>query len=275
MYKLFSANLHYLTKIKTFLFTVLFSFCFAGFTVLQGGKVDAMGNLGRDLDYYYFKPLLYMGIIISIFIAMFIGTEYSDKTIHNKFIVGHTRNEVYISNLLTCFTGVFAVFLAWAVGGLMGIPYFGLWSVGMGKYFFYLFIGLLSILAITSLFVLLVQLAANKTNGVIIAILAALIMLLATSYFYNALAEPEMTFSYVTITGNNIEYGPEIANPAYIGGNLRNIYEAILLILPTGQQLLISDKNITNPFFCISCSLAIIIITTALGLLLFTKKDIK
>ena len=39
-------------------------------------------------------------IALSILITLFIGIEYSDKTIRNKLIVGHSRSEVYLANLV-------------------------------------------------------------------------------------------------------------------------------------------------------------------------------
>jgi hypothetical protein len=71
-------------------------------------------------------------VILAISIARFIGTDYDDGTIRNKFIIGYTRSEIYAANLLTCCICSTLLFVSWAVGGLAGIPYFGLWSVGIG-----------------------------------------------------------------------------------------------------------------------------------------------
>lgn len=276
MRKLFSANQIRLTKTKVFWFTVAFALCFAVFSVLQGAKVDAIGNLERDLDYYYFQPLPYVGLIISVFIALFFGTEYSDGTIRNKLIVGHKRSDVYLASLFTCFLGVWVVILAWLLGGLAGIPYFGLWSVGIPKLCQYVGISVLSIMAIASILVLESQIISNKTICAVVVIFTALALILAGSYFYNALQEEETSVEWVSISSDGIvEYGPTIANPAYIGGGLRKVYQAMLCIIPTGQAFLIAEKEVTQPFIMCICSLAVVAVTTLIGVVLFRKKNIK
>lgn len=276
MRKLFSANQIRLIKTKVFWFTVAFALCFAVFSVLQGAKVDAIGNLERDLDYYYFQPLPYFGLIISVFISLFFGTEYSDGTIRNKLIVGHKRSDIYLASLFTCFLGVLVVILAWLLGGLAGIPYFGLWSVGIPTFLQYVLIAALSIMAIASILVLESQIISNKTLSAVVIIFTALALILVGSYFHNALLEPETTISNVIISADGgIKYGPEIANPAYIGGSLRKVYQAMLCIIPTGQSFLIAEKEVTQPFIMCISSLAVIAVTMLIGVVLFRKKNIK
>lgn len=275
MRKLFSASQLRLIKTKVFWFTAVFTLCFSIFSVLQGAKIDALGNLERDLDYYYVQPLPFFGLIISVFIALFIGTEYSDGTIRNKLIVGHKRSDVYLSNLFTCFLGVLVISAAWLIGGLAGIPYFGLWSVGITVYVQYVIIAVFSIMAIASLLVLEAQVISNKTMSAVVTIFTALALIFAGSYFHNALLEPETTISGITISSNGIEYGPEIANPAYIGGNLRKVYQAMMCILPTGQAFLIAEKEVIQPIFMCICSLAVIAVSTLVGVVLFHRKNIK
>lgn len=275
MRKLFSANRFRLKRTKVFWFTLVFTFCFSIFSVLQGQKIDSLGNLGRDLDYYYAQPLPFFGLIISVFIAIFLGTDYSNGTIRNKLIVGYKRSDIYLANLLTCFSGVLVVIIAWLLGGLAGIPYFGLWSVGIPTFCEYVFIAIFSIMAIASILVLESQIISDKTISAVVGIFTALGLFLAGIYFYNALLEPETTPSNIIISSNGIEYGPEIANPAYIGGSLRKIYQAMLYIIPTGQAFLIAEKEVTKPFVMCICSLAVIAVSTLIGIILFGRKNIK
>jgi hypothetical protein len=244
--------------------------------VLMGANVDKMQNSGRALDYYYFRSLPFLGLFLSVFISMFLGTEYSDGTIRNKLIVGHTRTEIYLANLLICFGGCLIFFAVWAVGGLAGIPYFGLWSVGIGGWLQLLLISLLTLLAITSILTMASQMITNKAGNAVAAIFIALALLLFGSYFYNALCEPETYMGGMTINSDGtVEFGDEVANPAYIGGFLRTVYHVILNILPSGQQIWIADETVTHPVFMCMCSLTIIVVFTGIGLLLFRRKDIK
>jgi hypothetical protein len=164
----------------------------------------------------------------------------------------------------------------WAVGGLVGIPYFGLWSVGIGGWLQLLLISLLTLLAITSILTMTCQMITNKAGNAVAAIFIALALLLFSSYFYNALSEPETYVNGVTINSDGtVEFGGEITNPAYIGGTLRTVYHVILNILPTGQQIWIADETVTHPVFMCMCSMMIIVVFTGIGLLLFRRKDIK
>lgn len=275
MGKLLAANHTRLARTKIFWITVVFAFCFELYAVLQGGHVDALSGLGRDLDYYYFQPMPFFGMVVSVMIAMFIGTEYSDGTIRNKIIVGHTRSNIYLAGLLACFTGVAVTMLGWFLGGFAGIPYFGLWSVGTAKFIQYALLATLSLMAVTSILVLEAQLSSSKTVTAVVTIFTAIGLLLLASYFYNALQEPETTFSSVTISMDGIVYGDEIKNPAYISGKLRDIYKAMLYIIPSAQVMLIADKDVAYPLAMCCCSIGVIALSTLVGIVLFRKKNIK
>jgi hypothetical protein len=72
-----------------------------------------------------------------------------------------------------------------------------------------------------------------------------------------------------------VDFGEEVANPAYIAGTMRVVYRAILNILPTGQQIWIADEIVTQPVLMGLCSLLVIVVCSGIGLLLFRKKDLK
>jgi ABC-type transport system involved in multi-copper enzyme maturation permease subunit len=275
MRNLLRANLFRLRRDKVFWICVAAMLGFSMFMVLQGGRADAMEGWGRNLDYYYFKPPAYCGIILAVAIARFIGTDYDDGTIRNKCIIGHTRSEIYIANLLACCLGSTLLFVAWAVGGLAGIPYFGLWSVSIAEFFQLLILELLAFLAMTAFLASIAQFITNRSANVI-TIFAAMAILLLGSYFYNALSEPETYMDGYTINWDGtVDFGEEVANPAYIAGTMRVVYQAILNVLPTGQQIWIADETVTQPVFMAVCSVAFFAVFTVIGLLIFRKKDLK
>jgi ABC-type transport system involved in multi-copper enzyme maturation permease subunit len=275
MRNLLGANLFRLRRDKTFWLCIAAMLGFSMFMVLQGGRADALEGWGRNLDYYYFKTPPYCGLVLAVAIARFIGTDYDDGTIRNKCIIGHTRSEIYLANLLTCFICSTLLFAAWAVGGLAGIPYFGLWSMGITGYVQLLILELLAFLAMTAFLVCIAQFITNRSANVI-TVFAAMAILLLGSYFYNALCEP-MTYmdGYTIHSDGTVDFGDEITNPAYIAGTLRVVYQTILYILPTGQQIWIADETVTQPLMMGVCSLIVIVVCSGIGLLLFRKKDLK
>ena len=53
-----------------------------------------MSEFNYTLDHFYFAGMPFIGIFIAAFIGLLLGTEYSDGTMRNKLIVGHTRTNV-------------------------------------------------------------------------------------------------------------------------------------------------------------------------------------
>jgi ABC-type transport system involved in multi-copper enzyme maturation permease subunit len=275
MRNLLRANLYRLRHDKMFWICIAAMMGFSMFMVLYGAHIDARDGVGEALDCYYFEVPQYCCLVLAIAVAKFIGTDYDDGTIRNKCIIGHTRSEIYMANLLTCFFCSAMLCAAWAVGGLVGIPYFGIWSVGIVGYFKLLVLELLTFLAMTAILVPIAQFVTNRSANVI-TIFVAMAVLLLGSVFYNVLCEPETYMDGVTITSDGtVELGNEVANPAYVSGTLRVVFRAILNVLPTGQQIWISDETVTQPVLMGMCSLLVIVVCSGIGLILFRKKDLK
>lgn len=281
MSKLLSANLYRLWRSRLYWLCVFAMLLFSGCAMLKGCREAAKllpEGYSIDLDYYYFHTLPYFGLFLSVFTGLFLGTEYSDGTVRNKIIVGCTRTEIYLANTICCAVAALSIYIAWAVGGLLGIPTPGSWSIGPAGLAEHLLIGLMSVLALNAFFTLIGQLSQNKAATAVVSVLAALVLLLAASMLYNALCEQETVYSGVTISvEGSVEFGDGdvVANPAYVGGTMRTVYRALLNILPTGQAIWIADEVVTQPVWMLVSSAAVIIVLTACGLTLFRKKDIK
>jgi hypothetical protein len=271
-----SANISRLFKDKIFWIYVICMFAFSVFFVQYGIRLEKMLQFGRSLDYYTFEIPTCFGMFLSVYVSMFIGTEYGDGTIRNKLIVGHDRRTIYFANLLTCFVGSMVIYLVWTIGSLTGIPYFGLWSIGIVGYIKLMILTLLCTLALTSIFVLMSHLITNKAISAVLNIIVALVILLTASFIYNALCEPETIYSNVIINDDEVVgLGDVIANPNYVGGTARTVCKVILYILPTGQQIWIADGTVTHPVLMVICSLALILISVLIGQLLFKRKNLK
>ncbi len=102
-------------------------------------------------------------------------------------------------------------------------------------------------------------------------------LLLCASLLYNALEAPKMinTMSGISISGMEAPVGESVANPSYIGGTLRLIFNLLLDILPTGQSVKLAFLEMQRPVTMILSSVAVATGITVLGIVLFRKKDLK
>ena len=61
-----------------------------------------------------------MGLVAAILTSMFIGSEYSDGTIRNKLVVGHSRMRIYLANLIVCSVACVLIFFGLHNRGVCG-----------------------------------------------------------------------------------------------------------------------------------------------------------
>lgn len=74
------------------------------------------GDYEAQITNVLFIYALTVAILIPAFVSLFVGTEYSDGTIRNKMIIGHTRTCIYLSNLIVCSTAGLGFCLSYIVG---------------------------------------------------------------------------------------------------------------------------------------------------------------
>lgn len=271
MHKLLSAGLYRLRKDKTFWGTLVTVFLISIIVMVFGIR---RGNAGSatNLDDYYFYLLPALGLFCAFFTGLFIGTEYTDGTMRNKIVVGHTRAEIYLSNFIVCLIACEGFVGAWLAGGLIGIPAMGVWKSGYAV-LLYIVLAVLLTAAMTAVFAV-VCMSAARRNAAVWTILLFLFLLFIASYLYNHLCEPEMS-SGVMMTANGVQMMEPSPNPDYIGGTRRIVYQFIVDALPTGQSILINNQELGRPLLSAVSSVVIALLTTFGGVVHFRKKDLK
>jgi len=229
------------------------------------------------LEHYYFMFLAYVGFFFAVVTSMFLGTEYSDGTIRNKLIVGHTRTNVYLTNLIVIFVASLLIMCVWFVGALVGIPALGFFTFSPVKLAGYFLICVLLVAAYSAINTFIAMLSSSKTITVLVSLGLNIGLLLCASMLYNALEAPETinTMSGISISGMEAPVGETVANPSYIGGILRLIFNLLLDILPTGQSVNLAFLEMQRPVTMILSSVAVAVGVTTLGIALFCKKDLK
>ena len=107
MSKLLSANFMRVKKNKPFWGCIIFMlFLGVSLPIAQYMQVEELNQTRQEvyetvLDQQFFTFVMFIGLVASVFCGLFLGTEYSDGTIRNKVVVGHTRNGIYLANLPT------------------------------------------------------------------------------------------------------------------------------------------------------------------------------
>lgn len=239
------------------------------------------GGFSSSTDDILFMYTLWAGIVLSVFCSLFIGTEYSDGTIRNKIIVGHTRTAVYLSNLVVCMTaGVFICLSGVAASLLVGIPLLGYFQSDIRILLLLLLCSFVMSFAYAGIFTLIAMLNQNKAIVAVFCILGAFILLFAASYINSRLQEPEFinTYTYTLSDkedGSGIKTDDPTPNPLYLSGTKREMYEFLYDLLPSGQAIQLYMRSPAHLWQMYLYSLGILAATTGCGLICFRKKDLK
>ena len=116
-----------------------------------------------------FNFLVLIGIVMAVFCSLFIGTEYSDGTIRHKLIIGHSRNNIFISNFMLCMAVGLLIYLTAVVTTCaVGIPLFG-WIQIKWSFCLLLFVdGALLCIAYAAIYNVIAMLTTNKAHTAMI-----------------------------------------------------------------------------------------------------------
>jgi len=273
MIKLLNAAFTRLRKSKIFWILSIFSIGFA--LVIINTQYGDMRDLGESIEIGQLVlsyPTI-IGIVIAIFISLFLGVEYSDGAIRNKISIGHRRKNIYLSNLIVSSVVslfFYAIFLVIMIA--IGIPLFGAGTIPISLILMKLLVMTLVIIAYSSIFTFVALICSNKTIISIITILLAFGMTFFSTYCYTMLTAPE------TIPEASMENGEtkieEVPNPKYPSPEKRKMYQTLLDIIPSGQTLQMQERD-SNLEILLVYSLGILVVFTGSGLVLFNKKELK
>lgn len=241
MIKLLSESYARLWKSKVFWLCLCFMLAFSVYVMLSEGLFPSAGGVD-SFDSLYMSYSQILGFCCAVFASLFLGTEYSDGTIRNKVVIGHTRARIYLANLTTVFVAALWMMAAWFVGGLIGIPLFGAWENVPGCIVNFV-ISLFTTAAFAAIFTLVAMLCTNKAVSAVISIL----LFLCLSAFAGSISSEVVrdllpTGRVLWILGNDL------------GGSARMLFGAVMLPL-------LGSALITAAF-------------TSAGILLFGKKDL-
>lgn len=277
MRNLLAANFARLWKDKLF---------WIGMAVMAGFQVFELSMMYLDQVQYQMKyslqNVLYVyglvsPIVMSVFISMFLGTEYSDGTLRNKLVIGQRRSHIYLANLAVCAVAGLLFSLANFLVSLgLGIPMFG-FHVSVLPMVTHTICNFFMMVAFGSIFTLLGMLCHSKAFTVAASILLVFALLMAAFVVKQRLMAPEMKTEYeMSINGEFVESEPK-PNPKFLKGTKRKVYEFLDEFLPGGQMLTNSRMlgEGGNDRLLALYDVVWVLLTTGGGVLLFQRKDLK
>ena len=232
----------------------------------------------HTIDGVAFVGIMYLLFAIPVFVGIFLGTEYSDGTIRNKLMIGHKRTDIYFANLIVCTVGaIIGAGFSLLINFTLGTAVCGLEVLKANDIIKIIIFSFIALVSTTAIMVLVSMIVNSKAVASVSVIIIYMVMFFSTLTIANKLDAPEYyeAESYIdNETGTVIEV-PEEKNPYYLSGTKRKVYQTIYDTMPTSHiyeyAMSVTDKADKYSAY----DSLILIATTALGIILFRKKDLK
>jgi hypothetical protein len=264
MNKLISAGFTRLWRDKPFWICCAFMFLYGAVIYLRVGA-----NVPLEAIAFAFAVLI--GLPSAAFCSLFMGTEYSDGTIRNKIIVGHSKSTVYFSSLIVNFFACLCMAVSCVVAILIvGVLKHGSFQAGFEHMLLYAFVAGMMIFAYASIYTLLGMLITNKATAAVVCVLLSFVLFAPSITIHSRLSEPE----FYEAPASNSAQTQQRPNPKYLTGAKRTVYSFLYDLIPTcqGMQIAQASKDVAQlPLF----SAGIIIVSSGVGVFLFRRKDLK
>ena len=278
MSDLFLAGVNRLWRSRVFQICCLVSFVANVFVMLATYRqVLNYTELGLEqsitLDNVFYGLVPVLGVMCAVFASLFIGTEHSDGVMRNMLVVGRARWEIYLSNYAVCCVAAAAFLICWFVGGLVGVPLIGVWQDVNGM-LLRCAVLILCAASYMGIFCLLSMLCTNRAVAAVVAVLLAVALLMFSSYMLNALSQPEFQQGMMMT-----EAGPQLSeplpNPNYVDGVKRELFQFLSDTLPSGQSISVCSYELERPVFSLASSVVIAVLSSAVGMIFFKRKDLR
>lgn len=231
---------------------------------------------GWVIDTALFQATMVHGISLAAFVPLFLGADYHDGTIRNKLIAGHGRSSVYFSALASCALTVLCLTAVSAAGyALQALATHGILGIDTPHFALCVLSSVGCTMAFVSLYVVLSMLIDNRAYALLACIVVLLAMVFVSGRLERVLLQSEIARDVVDFVDGQPVWSEPYPNPAYVGGLKRAVYQWIIDFLPTGQGSQLSNLEAERVSRFPMHSALFVLLTTGVGLLGFSKKDIK
>ena len=240
-----------------------FWLCFGGmlalsiaFVIMQYTAMDYTVPLSRVI----FLPMSFFGMVVAALVSLFVGEDFSDGFIRNKIIAGHSRQHIFVSNLIASSLSCVVVYLVITLfTASVGCLLFEI-NVSFPIFLYYLVMGVGMCVAYSSIYCSLTMVCGNKTTASVLCLSVAFFLLVACLHTNQGMVQPE--------------YKNGMPNPAYVDGFAKTVYGFLHDLNPSGQAAQLSAMDIFQPVRWILCDLLWIAVS-GIGCAAFTRKNLQ
>ena len=263
-------------KSSVYWICVILMLCLMVYGIWNNYHYSALWDLNLAPDNSLFSGMMLHSNLSAVFICLFIGLEYENKTIRNKIIVGHSKMAIYLSNVIVCSVGALVMHIVpFIINATLGVALLGEYEHPEANMVYFL-CSLFAVVAKTAIVVFFAMLITSRTFSLIVVLSMVFLFTSAGQWMERTLSAPEV---YVfDVTDENFEPTGETyeeVNPDYVDGNMREILEHIEVFLPYVQEYSyggpeLPDNIAVYPVY----SLGFTVLVTGGGVLIFRRKDI-
>ena len=234
-----------------------------------------VGPLYTVLNNWYYKNLWDMSIhadtafllsgadyffmvALAVAISLFVGTEFSDNTIRNKLIAGHTGTSVFLSNLIASIIVAVIMYLVSVAASCAGIPLLDKLELPIDKLILQMGCAVVSVSVVAAFICTVTMVIGNRVISTIVSMLSVIGMQLI----------PPILWA-------NVDY--------YTENGLLNTFQAKMDVfmydwLPTCQiyQLTSEVTDIPKNIYLFPVYSAVLILVVGIiGIIIFRNRNLK
>lgn len=279
MGNLMRANLDRLFKNKFYLAFLVFVLVFSFWILLYNYEALSYFENAVSYDEHFFEALSCSPYVFAAFVPLFSGRDFSDNTIRNKILAGHTRLAVFFAAVLTSAVGCVIMLLAYALPQLtLGFVLLGLPTMPARLALSFLGLVILSVFWAV-LLTAAVYLVQNKSVCIVASFVLVTVMIFIGGAINDNLSRPKTVWLPAEDDGFIVNTEPselvETENPYYIGGSEKERLEFLSRIDPAGQFILLASLENDRPELTCLAGAAECAAAFAVGAALFKRRNIR
>lgn len=247
-----------------------FWFCFYDYSPYRQQSADPIYT-----EEVYFNLLPYIGIFLAVVISMTAGKEISMGTLRNKLSTGHTRYNVYFSQIILGM-GISVVLLLahFITSGICCYCFFLPIRFSVWELVLCALTVITGTAVYTSLFVAITMNMHHLSHAVVVSLGSVFVLMQQSSRIHNSLSESRLVAGEYIETSDRAYY-KLVINPYYPTGLKRKFLEFLQDMLPHGQLIQIMEGDLSSAWLWPILSVVFAAGILITGYWIFRRKNIR